>query len=275
MALVLLVLALSACTSRIVYDNADWWLNWYIDDYVRFNREQQRSVDRYLDQQMLWHRQSQLPRYEAFLLQTRQDFAGELTVPLVRSRFETVYQFWRDFVGEAMPSCTIMLAQLDERQVAEFLANVDKEAREFEEEYVDATPEELAREHQEDTEKSLKKWLGSLSEEQHRIVSRWAHAMNNVYPASLQQRKRWQGALALALRERSQQEQLEQRLRQLFVTPSDSWSPKYRAMMDANELLTAQMLVDIHRTLTPKQREKLFATIDGYVKDIRKLQKIR
>jgi hypothetical protein len=44
-------------------------------------------------------------------------------------------------------------------------------------------------------------------------------------------------------------------------------------MMEANELLTAQMLVDIHRTLTPKQRERLFATIDGYVKDIHKLQK--
>jgi hypothetical protein len=272
---VLLAVAVTACTNRIVYDNADWWLNWYIDDYVQFNHEQQRSVDRYLDQQMLWHRQTQLPRYEAFLLQVKQDFAGTPTAPLVRTRFEAIYQFWRDFVSEAMPASAIMLGQLDEKQTRDFLANIEKEARKFDEEYADTTPEKLVQEQLEDTEKSLRKWLGTLTDEQRQIISRWSHTMKNVYPASIEQRKQWQAALELTLREREHRDLFEQRLRTLFVTPADSWSPDYKAMMEANELLTAQMLVDIHRTLTPKQRQHLFATLDGYINDIHKLQKRR
>lgn len=273
--LILLILATPACSNRIVYDNADWWANWYIDDYVRFNRTQQRDVDRYLEQQLQWHRSTQLPRYEAFLLQAQKDFAGELTVPLVRARFEEIYQFWRDFVSEAMPASATMLAQLDQKQVDGFIASINREARAFEDEYADVTSEELAREHQQDTEKSLKKWIGPLTDKQQGIISQWAHAMKNVYPVSIKQRKHWQGDLELALRERENKALFELRLRKLFVTPSDSWNPEYTAMMDANELLTAQMVVDVHRTLTPKQRKHLFATLSSYVSDIGKLQKSR
>lgn len=270
--LVLVALAGSACTNRIVYDNADWWLNWYIDDYVKFNREQQRQVDRYLDRQMLWHRKSQLPRYETFLLQVKQDCSGELAHSQVKARFENVYQFWRDFVSEALPASATMLSQLSDSQASDFMANIEKEAHEFEKEYADMTADERAREQQEEAEKSLKKWIGKPSEEQRRIISRWAHAMKDAYSASVEQRKQWQAALALALRERDQPELFRQRLYTLFVSPSESWSPPYRAMMEANESLTAQMLVDIHRSLTAKQRERLFETLDGYIHDIRKLQ---
>jgi len=272
---VLMTLAVSACTNRIVYDNADWWLNWYIDDYVQFNREQQRTVDRYLDQQMQWHRQSQLPRYEAFLQQTKKDFSGELNVTLVRARFEAIYQFWRDFVGQAMPASASVLAQLDDKQANRFIANIEKETRGFEKDYADSTPEKLARDQQKNTEKTLKNWIGKLSDEQSGIISRWAHAMKNVYPASIKQRKQWQEALALALRERNRPELFEQRLRVLFITPSDSWSPEYKALVEANEILTAQMVVDIHHSLTPQQKTHLLATVDGYIDDIHKLQKER
>jgi hypothetical protein len=273
--IVLMTFAITACTNRIVYDNADWWLNWYIDDYVQFDREQQRTVDRYLDQQMQWHRQSQLPRYEAFLQQTKQDFSGQLSVALVRARFEAVYQFWRDFVGQAMPAFVTVLAQLDEKQANGFIASVEKETRSFEKDYADTTPEELARDQQKSTEKTLKKWIGKLSDEQSRTISRWARAMKNVYPASIKQRKQWQEALALALRERNRPDLFEQRLRVLFVTPSDSWSPEYRALVETNELLTAQLVVDIHHSLTPQQKAHLLTTVDGYIDDIHKLQKDR
>jgi len=271
--ILLLALVVTACTNRIVYDNADWWANWYIDDYVQFNREQQRLVDGYLDQQMQWHRRSELPRYEAFLKQVKQDLSGELTVALVLSRFEMVYQFWRDFVSEGMPAFVTMLSQLDDKQTRNFIASINKETREFEQDYKDTTPEELTRDQQDDTEKSLKKWIGKLTDEQRQIISRWAHAMRNVYPASIEQRKQWQVALELAMRERNNRELLQQRLRTLFVSPSDSWTEEYRALMNANERLTAQMVVDIHHTLTPKQKQRLFATLDGYADDIRKLQK--
>lgn len=274
-AALVLALIVCGCTSRFVYDNADWWLNWYIDDYIQFNRGQQHSVDRYLDQQMLWHRRNQLPLYDAFLQQIKQDCAGELTVPLVRQRFSSVYQFWHDFVSEAMPGLTTMLGQLDQKQVQAFSANIEKEAQEFEAEYVRANAQELAQEHQDDTEKNLKKWLGPLSDTQREIISRWAHAMQNVYPVSLAQRKRWQAQLELALRERDQQALFEKRIHALFVTPSEFWNADYKAMMDANELLTAQMLVDIHRSLSITQRKRLFATLDGYISDIRQLQQSR
>lgn len=263
---------LGACSSGFVYNNADWWINWYINDYVKFNRQQQARFDQHVDQQMLWHRSSQLPRYEQFLQAVRRDVAGDLSVPQVRAHFATVYGFWRDFVGAAIPAMTQMLADIDDAQARQFMSRVEKDSAEFEAEYVKPDTRTLLLQQTRSTEKNAKKWIGPLTDRQRQIIRDWAASIHHVYPASLQQRLRWQQALADALHHRRNQAQLQTRLQVLFVDPSQFWSDNYRAMIDANEILTAQLLVDLHRSLTVNQRKHLFAVIDDYLADLQQLQ---
>jgi len=256
-----------------VYNNADWWINWYIDDYLHFNRTQQTRFDQYVDQQMRWHRREQLPRYEQFLQTVKHDVAGEITVPLVRAHFETMYGFWRDFVSAAIPAMTHMLSDIDDGQTKEFMARVEKDTTEFEHDYIKPDAGTLTKQQAKDTENAAKKWIGPLTDTQREIILHWASTTGHVYPASLQQRKRWQQALLLALQNRHNQQQLQSQLQALFVTPNQSWSDEYHAMIDTNEIKTAQLLVDLHRSLTLNQRKHLFAVLDDYIADLHQLQK--
>lgn len=271
--LALLTVLLCACSSGFVYNNADWWINWYVDDYLSFNRRQQNQFDQYVDTQMLWHRDSELPRYEKFLQQVKYDVARDMSVPQVLAHFETVYGFWRDFVAQAIPAMVQVLGDIDDKQMQQLLARVEKDSKEFEAEYVRPTADEFVRDQAKRTEKSMRKWIGPLSDEQRKIIFTWATNTRQGYPASHQQRLIWQSALARALQARNDKRALKTQLERLFVTPSDMWSEPYRALMASNENHTAQMLVDLHKCLTPNQRKHLFAVIDDYMANLQQLKK--
>lgn len=64
---VLLLLSLSSCSSKFAYNNLDWWVYWYLDDYIELNDRQEEQFDDYLNNWLSWHKRSELNRYKAHL----------------------------------------------------------------------------------------------------------------------------------------------------------------------------------------------------------------
>lgn len=54
------LLLLSACSSSLVYNNADTLLSWWIGKYIDFTDAQQPLVDQTIDEWLTWHRQNEL-----------------------------------------------------------------------------------------------------------------------------------------------------------------------------------------------------------------------
>ncbi|MEN8824405.1 MAG: DUF6279 family lipoprotein, partial [Glaciecola sp.] len=65
------LLLLSACSSSLVYNNADTLLSWWIGKYIDFTDAQQPLVDQTIDEWLAWHRQNELPQYRTQLLRLR------------------------------------------------------------------------------------------------------------------------------------------------------------------------------------------------------------
>jgi len=38
------VVFLSACSSKLAYNNLDWWVYWYLDDYIELKEDRKKSL---------------------------------------------------------------------------------------------------------------------------------------------------------------------------------------------------------------------------------------
>jgi len=39
------VMFLASCSSKLAYNNLDWWVYWYMDDYIELKDEQEEKFD--------------------------------------------------------------------------------------------------------------------------------------------------------------------------------------------------------------------------------------
>ena len=54
------VIFLASCSSKLAYNNLDWWVYWYLDDYIELKGEQEEKFDDYLQNWLRWHKTSEL-----------------------------------------------------------------------------------------------------------------------------------------------------------------------------------------------------------------------
>ena len=69
--IVIFALILSACSSQFAYNNLDWLIHWYLDDYIDLNKAQKQSFDGEFEKWMQWHRTEELQKYQQHLQELR------------------------------------------------------------------------------------------------------------------------------------------------------------------------------------------------------------
>ncbi|WP_269748127.1 DUF6279 family lipoprotein [Enterovibrio coralii] len=80
-----LTLFLSACTNQLAYNTLPFWIDYYLSDYVDLNSFQQKQLEEDLDAFHEWHRQTQLPKIRALLVQLERDMEKPLSYSQVRA----------------------------------------------------------------------------------------------------------------------------------------------------------------------------------------------
>lgn len=270
---VLILVLLAGCSGpKFLYNRADWFINWYLDDYIDFNRDQQRVFDEVLDDHLQWHRRHELPRLEDEVVAVRETLAAELTGRQVHELSERSIELWRDSMRPALPEMADILRSLSDEQIDDFLRSLAKANRDFAEEYVDVSGEELEQLRAERIHEMGDFWLDGLTPAQKRRVAQWAQSAPNVYPAMLRQRQLWREQLGEALAQRAAPD-FEERLRTLLLYPRSLWSEEYSERMRVNRAAMKRLMVDMHANLNKKQRAHLLAKIDELLEDIRALQR--
>ena len=63
-ALLVVAFVLAGCSAnRFLYNRADTFVRWALDDYVDLKSEQKKQFDEDLDDLLDWHRREELPLY--------------------------------------------------------------------------------------------------------------------------------------------------------------------------------------------------------------------
>lgn len=260
-----LVLALLAgCSStKFFYNRLDFFLPWYLGDYVELDSEQ----GQYLKQELLppflhWHRTQELPRYVELLDQILASLDRELTLEQLEAFTGTAEQALDRLQQRSLDWMLALGTALDDDQIAQFHDALQEQQAEFEEEYLERSDNEFREEACERLEDHARKYLGRLQREQ---KAQLATACDQLWRSDqlwLEERAEW----LLQLRHLLQREPgWEQRLREAVAQRGSTVSEDYRAVYDHNFRTIQQAVVELLNGRTERQ--------DSHLR--RKLEKLR
>ena len=80
LAVLVISVSTSGCTTKLAYDFLDWGLYWELRDYVKFNRDQRFRVKDEISQLIDWHRSEELPQYADQLEKLSKELKSGITV---------------------------------------------------------------------------------------------------------------------------------------------------------------------------------------------------
>ena len=275
--IIVMGLLLVGCSSRFAYNNINWLVYWYLDDYVELNDAQEDVFDSNLAGWLRWHKSEELDRYITHLETLKKDIkAKALTEERVLWHLEQATQHWERMREELSPQLAEFALLLDDEQVISLFAALEEDNQEEEEElneFRDLPEEERAEKRLEDIRSEIEENIGNLTDEQEKIIEAHSPLFLSTRADWLAYRRNIQNSARRLFVTRDSNAQFEQDLLALMLNPDDYRSEKYRINREANTQNYAQLIAQIAATLTPEQREKLIDEVDDLLSDLSALKK--
>ncbi len=263
----LLLTSLVGCSAnRLIYNRADTFVRWAVDDYVSFDREQQAAFDSRLDDFLSWHRREELPRYRLFILKSMSaldngvtlDEAVEISVEIEHAadRFQAQFIELLLATGEG----------LSDAQIQDFLEELEANQAEYAEENLDRDEDAYYADSAKTMMDLVKRLMGRLSREQRTEIEDRSRQLRRIDALWHEDRSRWGRTLRDLLEARNLGWQAA--VRQLGATRAEVRSPEYAAGIEHNGDIILSLLVDIINSRTERQDRRMRRFLEGLIEDI-------
>lgn len=271
-----LIILLSGCSSKLAYNNADWLVYWYLDDYVELNTDQEEVLDKHITQWMQWHRNHELTQYAAQLADLEADIKQDnMTPEVILAHMNRASGHWERVRDELSPELAAMARTLTDKQVVRFFAALEKDNKEAEEDinkFAELSKEEQMKQRIADIQDGLDDRIGKLTDEQKAIVKKYADQFSSTRKEWLAYRRDIQNAARRLFATRATNPDFEADLIDVMKHPERYRSQDYQISRDANRALYANMASEVAKTLTTKQKSKLIEGIQDIISDLKDLQ---
>ena len=267
---------LTSCSSKLAYNNLDWWVYWYMDDYIDLKDEQEEKFDIYLKNWLNWHKESELTRYKAQLESIKSQIQNDtLDFNSVYSNLELARAHWERVRDEVSPQLAEIAKTLDDEQVVSLFAALEKDNKEEEKERhetLNKSEKERLEERIERIEEAISERIGKLTSEQKQIVSTYATQFVPTGGEWLTYRRKIQNAARKLFVTRKSNDSFEAELTILMQNPDSYKSDIYKQSSAHNMTVSATLVSEIFTTLTNKQREVLVDNIEDLIDTVEKFQ---
>ncbi|WP_455205363.1 DUF6279 family lipoprotein [Kaarinaea lacus] len=262
--LVCCALILSGCGIRILYNQLDWLIPYYVDDYITLDESQQAELDKRLADVINWHRTTQLAEYSAFLRKTSKDIQEGVTEEKLDYVFNAAETSWRNLINKVTPELVDILLGATEEQKQELFDNIEKRNQDFKDDYLNLEEEERREERVEAMQENFERWMGSLTEEQEKIIAHYASNFIPIHNDRWLFRMRWQEEFKKLIYDDPQNPEVRKKLEHLFVDPSDLYTPEYKNKRIVNKKLIKEMIIKMKPTMQDEQFTYLYKKIEKY-----------
>ena len=264
----LLVLALLAgCSAnRFLYNRADTFVRWAVDDYVDLTSEQQQRFDDNLDVLLDWHRRAELPQYRDFIFLSIAALDDGVTIDEAIVISEAIEQAVNRLQAEFIELLLLTGEDLSEQQILDFLAELDRQQQEFAEERLVRDEETYAADAAKSLEGLAKRLLGRLDEAQQSLIASKSKELMRIDRLWYDDRTVWGATLRTILETRAPGWQSD--VRALSEARSSARTPAYVAGIDHNGDVILELLVDIINGRTERQDRKMRRFLKGLIADI-------
>ena len=271
LAVLVISVSISGCTTKLAYDFLDWGLYWELKDYVKFTRDQRLLVKEEISQLIDWHRIEELPQYVDQLEKLSALLENGLTVEHLEEYYNNLRDSWQRIVIKTLPAAVDIISNLNNKQVNDFFEMLIEKEGDDAKEIENGTNARTLKKREAYVSKKIVGVIGKLNEDQKSLIAQWVRGMKPTKELSLGHAIQWRTRMQKVLAERHNERQLEKKLMVLFANPDQLRSPSYRRVIEKNKRLIMQFLFDSNQTLTSQQRSKLVKKIQGFTEDFRDL----
>ncbi|WP_136487366.1 DUF6279 family lipoprotein [Vibrio sp. H11] len=252
-AIIITALVLTGCGAKFVYNNIDWFVIDYVEDYVELNSTQKALLSDKIASFSTWQQQEEMPRYlhqleQLSLLQPDQFSPRQLDL----HRTE-VQQHYQRLVMHLLPDAYLLANTLSDAQIEQFMQGLTERQQEFAEKYRDTTQSQARVRYRERITDNLEEWFGSLSAQQEDVVSQWVNEMKVTTADWIAFHSRLRRELTHLFTLRHNEALFSAQLQALLFAPEQFYSPVLRAKFQYNQAISDKYLVEIVRLASDKQ----------------------
>jgi hypothetical protein len=269
---VLLVVGLTACSTRFLYNKIDSLIVWKLGDYVTLTDPQKEELKRQLGAQLEFVRQDELPKLAAVLEEAARGIETEAVTPQsLDDGYRQMQALLDEFMLGIVPISEWLLLSLSDEQVAELFENLEELNAEMYEDYSGPTAEERKENRDKSAIKMAQRFTGRLDGEQKLIITAALEEMADSSEEWIDYQREWQQRFRALVENPPPSQQFRDELTLLFVYPRSFHTPEYRATVDANRTIFNDMVAELLASLTDRQRSRAVEKLDGYAQTLAKL----
>lgn len=263
---------ISACSvAPTIYNNLDWIVYVYLDDYVDLNINQKAFFDARIKRWHTWHRSSELEKYKVDLIALSEQLRkGPLDSDEWLAEIAKAKQHLFRIRDEISPEAIEVVQQLTDDQVAELLALWEKNDRDEIEVFNEQTADQELQARQSKTREFLEGYVGSLSPNQSNLVRNYAVEAESEFRQDMAYNARLRQSLKTIFSDR-QGAEFRVRLASLVNDPDRLKPPELVDIRKRNEARYAELLSKLNSSLNEKQRDRLLNNLTSYIETINDL----
>ncbi|WP_286268732.1 DUF6279 family lipoprotein [Thalassotalea hakodatensis] len=270
--IILFVGLLTGCSTTFMYNHLDWWVGWYLDDYVDLTRDQQRNFDLKFEELHQWHRDTQLNQYKEQLTQFKSQISAGISKEDLAEHQEKITGHWQVLMRKVAPEVAQLSLQLSKQQRESLVDNIKKIRQKRIDDHENLSREEWLEAREKEKIADLKEWVGKLTSTQKQKIHQLVKGFQSEREYWLAYRTSWQQSFFTLLTP----EQLDQSYVDAFTDLMINGRKRLRSeefleLNKQNDAISHEITVHVLNTLTAKQRKKLTKKLDDLIEDLTEL----
>ena len=269
---ILSLLFIASCSTSFAYNNLGWLSSFWVDDYVDLNKSQSKQLKAIINDTRDWHREVELPKYKADLLDLRQLLNNEADTAQLMEKITQVKQHWRNLLLHTSDPLIELAMTLTPSQRNEMVENIREKINEEIQEHTSLTKDEHLQQRLERQLDYYKQWLGKLTSEQQTLISQANSAHTSTSNLWYDYKLTRLAALeALFTQQTLSEAEFTRQLRTIITEREQYMSNELLELNEQNLKAYAQLLLKLNKTLSSKQLahvDEEFADLVGTVNEL-------
>lgn len=265
------LLAITSCSSKLLYNNLDWIAAWYIDDFVTLTDAQEDKFDPEIEQFLAWHRTSELEQYITQIKQIKSDINKGIKEDNIKNYISALKGFWQNALMRIEPTIVKLAYTLKDEQVKELLDEIEQRNLDRLEEYSEETQEQRLVDRLERIEDRVESFVGDLNEQQKQLLKMANDSSTSAFHEWIKYRRAWADAIRIAYTLRENKLAFEKAISHLILHADTFRSEVYWQKIQYNQKIWVATFSTLLASLNKKQLEKLNEKLDDYIEDFEEL----
>ena len=264
---------ISACSSlQIAYNQTDFLLKWWLDDYLDLSTDQDQLIDQAVTAQIKKHRQEELPKALQKIRVLRSKLDRPLTIDEGTLIVKDIKAFSRDSINYLLEDASSLVLTLEPKQFTYMENAFKKSNKKFQNDYLSGNAEDRLDKRVEKIIERTESFSGDLSKSQKSqvkdIAKEYLLDMETVYQARTYKQQLILKVLKKINQDRPPASEVKTTLNQLFNEIELGTSQEQKDFEKKRDLHAGIVIAKISEILNDKQRKKAQSKIQSWENDV-------